>query len=72
MTKKFGESGAFQYAEVYAQWGERAPALEWLATAVRLRDPGLWDILVDPMLDPIRNLPEFRKIAATLDAGVSK
>ena len=32
---------AYQYATIYAQWGNRAKALEWLETALRLRDPGL-------------------------------
>jgi tetratricopeptide (TPR) repeat protein len=37
----FGDSVAYQYATIYAQWGDRAKALEWLETAWRLRDPGL-------------------------------
>ena len=36
-----GDAFAYQYATIYAQWGDRAKALEWLDTAVRLRDPGL-------------------------------
>jgi tetratricopeptide (TPR) repeat protein len=36
-----GDAAAYQYATIYAQWGNRAKALEWLETALRLRDPGL-------------------------------
>jgi hypothetical protein len=36
---------------------------------VRLRDPGLADIRVNPMLDPIRNTPQFGAIEATLKAA---
>ena len=36
-----GDAMAYQYATIYAQWGNRAKALEWLETAHRLRDPGL-------------------------------
>ena len=35
-----GDSSAYQYATICAQWGDRPKALEWLDTAVRLRDPG--------------------------------
>ena len=31
-----GEASAHQYATIYAQWGDRAKALEWLQTALRL------------------------------------
>jgi TolB-like protein len=36
-----GDASAYQYATIYAQWGNRVKALEWLETALRLRDPGL-------------------------------
>ena len=32
---------AYQYAAFYAQRGDGPKALEWLETALRLRDPGL-------------------------------
>jgi hypothetical protein len=35
-----GDGWAYQYATIYAQWGNRAKALEWLDTALRLRDSG--------------------------------
>ena len=49
-----GDLGAYQYAGIYAQWGDVAKAREWLATAVRLRDPGLLYLKTDPFLDPVR------------------
>jgi TolB-like protein/Tfp pilus assembly protein PilF len=39
--KALGDNAAYQDATIYAQWGNRAQALEWLETALRLRDPGL-------------------------------
>ena len=39
--KALGDAAAYQYATIYAQWGNPAKALEWLETALRLRDPGL-------------------------------
>jgi hypothetical protein len=51
---------------VYAQWGDRAQALEWLETALRLRDPGLEMLKTDPLLDPLRQEPRFQAIERQL------
>jgi TolB-like protein/DNA-binding winged helix-turn-helix (wHTH) protein/Tfp pilus assembly protein PilF len=55
-----GDDAAYQYATIYAQWGKREAALEWLATAMRLRDPGLVILKTDPLMDPLRNEPRFQ------------
>jgi len=47
-----GDSAAYQYAQVYAQWGSTAKALQWLDAAVRLHDSGLVALKTDPFLDP--------------------
>lgn len=57
-----GDDSAFQYAEIYAQWGNIPKALEWLETAYRLHDTGLVDLKVEPMLDPLRQEPRFKEI----------
>ncbi len=61
-----GDSGAYQYATIYAQWGNRPKALEWLETALRLRDPGLEILKTDPLMDPIREEPRFKAILKEL------
>jgi TolB-like protein len=61
-----GDRAAYQYAEVYAQWGNTAKALEWLQTAVRLRDPGLGWLKMDPLLDPLRQNAHFQAIERDL------
>ena len=61
-----GDAGAYQYATIYAQWGNRAKALEWLETALRLRDPGLESLKTDPLLDPMRQEPRFQAIERAL------
>ena len=61
-----GDSGAYQYATIYAQWGNRAQALEWLETALRLRDPGLENLKTVPLLDPLRKEPRFQAIEREL------
>jgi TolB-like protein/tetratricopeptide (TPR) repeat protein len=61
-----GDASAYQYATIYAQWGDRAQALEWLDTAMRLRDPGLQYLKTDPLLDPLRQEPRFQAILREL------
>jgi TolB-like protein/tetratricopeptide (TPR) repeat protein len=58
---------AYQYAEVYAQWGDRAQALDWLETAYRVRDPGLLQLKVDFLLDPLRGEPRFQSVLAKMN-----
>ncbi|MGA9027696.1 MAG: tetratricopeptide repeat protein, partial [Steroidobacteraceae bacterium] len=60
------DAGAYQYATVYAQWGQRAKALEWLETALRLRDPGLGNLKTDSLLDSLRQEPRFQAIEREL------
>jgi TolB-like protein/tetratricopeptide (TPR) repeat protein len=61
-----GDAAAYQYATIYAQWGNRAKALEWLETALRLRDPGLEYLKTDPLMDPLRQEPGFQAILREL------
>jgi TolB-like protein len=61
-----GDTAAYQYATIYAQWGNRAQALEWLETALRLRDWGLVLLKTDPLLDPLRQEPRFQAIEREL------
>jgi TolB-like protein/Tfp pilus assembly protein PilF len=57
-----GDSAAFSYAAIYSQWGDKTAALKWLAKAEDLKDPGMLDVLVSWMLDPIRDEPEFKAL----------
>jgi TolB-like protein len=66
MKEAFGDASAYQYATIYAQWGNRAKALEWLDTATRVRDPGLEFLKTDPLMDPLRNEPRFQAIEREL------
>ena len=38
MQAEFGEASAYQFAEIYAQWGNIPKALDWLETAYRVPD----------------------------------
>ena len=66
LKASMGDAGAFQYCEIYAQWGNTAQALNWLETALRLRDPGLELVKGDPLLDPLRREPRFQSVMREL------
>jgi tetratricopeptide (TPR) repeat protein len=61
-----GNAGAFRDATIYAQWGDTPKALEWLETALQLRDPELIYVKTEPLLDPLRNEPRFQAIEREL------
>ena len=63
---RLGDAGAYQYATIYAQWGDHTKALEWLDIAMRLRDPGLESMKTDPLLDPLRKEPRFQAVMRDL------
>jgi len=48
----YGDRGAYQYAEIYSQWGDTPKALAWLEKSTRLGDSGLVGLKVDSLLDP--------------------
>jgi len=66
MKAEDGDTSAYQYSTIYAQWGDRAKALDWLETARRLRDAGLQTLKTDPLLEPLRQEPRFQAIAQEL------
>jgi tetratricopeptide (TPR) repeat protein len=61
-----GDAAAYQYADIYAQWGDTVRALECLDTALRLRDSGLEGLKTDPLLDPLRREPRYLGIERAL------
>jgi TolB-like protein/tetratricopeptide (TPR) repeat protein len=61
-----GDAASYQYATIYAQWGDRPKALGWLDMAMRLRDTGLVFLKTDPLMDPLRKEPRFQAIERAL------
>jgi tetratricopeptide (TPR) repeat protein len=61
-----GDAAAYQYAQIYAQWGDTGKALDWLEKALRLRDPGIEYLKTDQLLDPLRTQPRFQAIERAL------
>ena len=62
----YGNAGPVEYATIYAQWGNRSQALEWLNEAMRLRNQDLVYVKTDPLLDPLRHEPRFQAIEREL------
>jgi TolB-like protein/tetratricopeptide (TPR) repeat protein len=67
MKADLGDASAYQFAEIYAQWGDVPKALDWLDTAYRLRDPGLIGLKVDDLFAPLRREPRFQEIERKLN-----
>jgi len=67
MKSDLGDSSAYQYAEIYAQWGDLPKSLDWLETAYRLKDPGITNIKADEFLQPLRQEPRFLAVVGQLN-----
>ncbi|HTC15210.1 MAG TPA: TIR domain-containing protein [Steroidobacteraceae bacterium] len=62
-----GDAGAWDYAAIYAQWGDVAKALQWLETAVRLRDASLVGLKREPYFDSLQKEARFQAIVRELN-----
>ena len=58
---------AYQRAVIHGYRGEADEAIEWLNTAVDIRDRGLNQVVGDPMLDNIRSDPRFKVLLERLN-----
>jgi serine/threonine-protein kinase len=67
MQQVFGDAASYQYAEIYAQAGDKERALSAIEAAWAVRDGGLINILVDALLDPIRREPRFEAIVKRMN-----
>lgn len=60
------EFATIQRAAIFAQWGDPEMAFKNLDLAIKYRDPGLSQMLIDPLLDPLRDDPRFTKLLENL------
>lgn len=63
LVAEMGDKSLYQYAQIYAQWGEHNQALDALEKAWTLRDGGFLMMYSDPLLIPLREMPRFRLLA---------
>ncbi len=66
LLAEFGATSKYQQAQVLAQWGQLAQAVERLEQAAAARDSGLLLAQTDPLLDPIRTMPEFSQLLSKM------
>jgi TolB-like protein/Tfp pilus assembly protein PilF len=64
---RFGEAASYQYAQINAQLGDTDEAFRWLEVARRVRDPGLGQLLLDPLMDPLRSDRRFDRLVEALN-----
>jgi serine/threonine-protein kinase len=56
----------YQIAQVYAVRGEREKAFEWLQIAFDNHDTGMLALLVDPLLNSLRDDPRYKNLLAKM------
>jgi TolB-like protein/tetratricopeptide (TPR) repeat protein len=61
-----GDRVLYQQAQILAQWGDPDAAIDKLQRALEIGDSGLIYARNDPLLDPLRNAPEFANLLADL------
>ena len=66
LVAQLGDSALYQQAEVAAQWRDITGALGLLKRARELGDSGLVFARTDPLLDPLRQKPEFAELLGQL------
>src|SRR4030095_12025334 len=56
----------YQVAQVYAVRGEKEKAFEWLQIAFDNHDTGMLALLVDPLLNDLRDDPRYKNLIARM------
>jgi serine/threonine-protein kinase len=57
----------YQVAQVYAVRGDKEKAFEWLQIAFDHHDTGMLALLVDPLLNGVRDDPRFKALVAKMN-----
>ena len=63
LIESYRDNGLYQQAQVRTQWGDFDQAMACLLRARDIGDPGVSQILTDPLLDPLRGDSRFKKLA---------
>ena len=71
MKTEYADTASYQYAQVYAQWGQTEKALDWLQKALDVHDPGILGIGFDRLLDPLRQEPRFQVLLQQAGLGAT-
>jgi serine/threonine-protein kinase len=66
LERDHADTAPYQIAEVYAWLGETDLAFHWLERAWEARDPGMTDLKVDPLLEPLQGDPRYRELLSRM------
>lgn len=66
LRREEGDNGLYQQAQILAQWGRNAEALNALDRAVGERDSGLVYLFSDPFLQPLHSEARFKSLLRQL------
>jgi TolB-like protein len=66
LRREEGDNGLYQQAQILAQWGKPAEALDALDKAVGERDSGLVYLFSDPFLQPLHDEARFKSLLRRL------
>jgi tetratricopeptide (TPR) repeat protein len=66
LIESYRDNGLYQQAQVLGQWGRLDESIDALLKAREIGDPGVSQIVVDPLIDPLREDPRFLKLLADI------
>jgi serine/threonine-protein kinase len=69
LVEGYRDNGLYQQAQVHAQWGDFDQSIDALKRAREIGDPGVSQVVVDPLLDPLRGDPRFAELMAAIGFG---
>jgi len=69
LVEGYRDNGLYQQAQVHAQWGDYDQSIDALNRAREIGDPGVSQVVVDPLLDPLRGDPRFAELMAAIGFG---
>ena len=67
LVSEHGDNALYQQAQILAQWGDVETAFSALDKAYASADSGLVYLLNDPLLDPLRSDPRYKKLLMDLN-----
>jgi len=65
----YRDNGLYQQAQVHAQWGDLEQSIADLQRARDIGDPGVSQVVSDPLMDPMRGQRDFIKLVASIGLG---